>query len=258
MSCEDMHDLLHAYLDGELDLVRAVAMEQHLQACHACAQAYTQQRALRSAVQASALYYAAPESLQRRLQSALRTASTPAAKPSLFPWRWWSAAAAVALVVFMTWRLAAVLTGPAPDNFLIQELISSHVRALMVDHMTDVASTDQHTVKPWFEGKLDFSPPVYTLTEQGFALVGARLDYLANRPVAALVYQRQQHAINLFIWPATPAAPRTAAAVTRQGYNLTHWATADLTYWAISNLNQRELWEFVRLLQHQQALTASP
>ena len=119
----------------------------------------------------------------------------------------------------------------------------------MATHLTDVTSSDQHTVKPWFEGKLPFAPPVQDWAAQGFPLVGGRLDYLGDRPVAALVYQRQQHIINLFLWPATPDGAPGETRRTRHGYNLIHWTTADMTYWVVSNLNMRELQEFVRLVQ---------
>jgi anti-sigma factor RsiW len=131
---------------------------------------------------------------------------------------------------------------------MLQNVIAGHVRSLMVNHLTDVASSDRHTVKPWFEGSLDFSPPVPDLTTQGFPLIGGRLDYLASHPVAALVYRRHQHAINLFIWPITRDTPRQQQHVTRQGYNLITWTTADLAYWAISTLNMAELKTFVSMV----------
>ena len=121
----------------------------------------------------------------------------------------------------------------------------------MVDYLTDVTSSDSHTVKPWFEGKLNFSPPVPELTVQGFRLVGGRLEFLGERPVAALVYQRREHVINLFTWPAQPEAGGHETMVTRQGYHLAHWRVSGMSYWAVSNLNQRELREFVRAVRQQ-------
>jgi anti-sigma factor RsiW len=123
----------------------------------------------------------------------------------------------------------------------------------MASHMTDVSSSDKHTVKPWFNGKLDFSPSVTDLTDQGFPLVGGRLDYLANRPVAALVYQRRGHFINLFIWPIAPAPDTDQKTSPRQGYHLVHWTKSEMTYWAVSDLNQRELEEFVQRIRSQAA-----
>src|SRR5205823_13277185 len=141
------------------------------------------------------------------------------------------------------------LQRPGTDQLLAAQLIASHVRSLMANHLTDVASSDQHTVKPWLDAKLDFAPPVVDLASEGFPLIGGRLDYFDNRPVAALVYQRQQHVINLFVWPAAPAAAEPESTITRQGYHLVQWTTAGMTYWAISTLNEQEMQTFARVIQ---------
>jgi anti-sigma factor RsiW len=198
--------------------------------------------------------------LEHRIRTALvesapaasrATAPTPVAtarKRPMFSWEFLAVAASLALVAVMAVRFTLRPENPSPDDELLaQEVLASHVRSLMVNHLTDVPSTDQHTVKPWFDGKLDFSPPVDNLSAQGFPLVGGRLDYLAARPVAALVYQRRKHFINLFIWPS--AGQTAEKAVMRQGYNLIHWTRAGMAYWAVSDLNYSELTEFVRLIQ---------
>ena len=132
---------------------------------------------------------------------------------------------------------------------LASDIVSSHVRSMMANHITDVSSSDSHTVKPWFSGRLDYSPPTKDLTEQGFRLIGGRLDYLDGRPVAALVYQRSQHFINLFVWPSNSLAIREQEQLARQGYNLIHWTMSGMTYWLISELNLTELNECARLLK---------
>ena len=249
MNCHEIQDLLHGYLDDELDVVSSLAIERHLQDCALCAQTYSNYQALRAALRANALSFQAPPHLHKRVRSAVRRART-ADHTRLWgwSWQWLGACAALALLTLVLWRLWPIPLGVVTDGRLTQDLVSSHVRSLMVSHLTDVTSADQHTVKPWFEGKLDFSPVVADLTAEGFPLVGGRLDYLDHRPVAALVYRRRQHVINLFIWPAS----RQVGAETirqYQGYTLQHWTAAGMTYWAVSDLNDSELREFVRLVQ---------
>ncbi len=258
MNCHEIQDLLHGYLDDELDVVSSLAIERHLQDCAMCAQTYNNAQALHSALRTSPLSLQAPLHLHKRVRSAVRRAS-PAARPHLreWSWRWLGACAALALLAVALWRLWPIPFGAVTDGRLAQDIVASHVRSLMVSHLTDVTSSDQHTVKPWFEGKLDFSPVVEDLTGYGFPLVGGRLDYLDNRPVAALVYRRRQHVINLFLWPA----PRQAGGETiclYQGYTLRHWTTAGMTYWAVSDLHDSELREFVRLVQQHTTPPSAP
>ncbi|MBI1762214.1 MAG: anti-sigma factor [Acidobacteria bacterium] len=252
MICPEAQDLLHAYHDGELDLVRSLAFERHLQTCQTCAQRYQTQQALRSAITTGGLYYQTPAKLQRRVQSAAR--ETNQTEPNSWPvwWRWLGVGASLAAIAVLILTFRPWLTRPAAADLVTQEIISAHVRSLMAEHLTDVASSDRHTVKPWFNGRLDFSPPVTDLTERGFPLIGGRLDYLNNRPVAALVYRRQQHIINLFVWPSTQTSPNIALnPVTRQGYHLFRWVSAGLIFLAISDLNEKELAEFVQLARTQ-------
>ncbi len=255
MSCQTTQKLLEGYLDGELDLLRNVEIEEHLRECPACSEVYQSHQALRSAVRAGAPYFKAPAELEKRVRSAVRQAAKAEPAPRATSWGWLSIAAAAAVVLVLVWTLPRGL-GPSGDELLTREVVSSHVRSLMAAHLTDVASTDQHTVKPWFNGKLDFSPPVRDAAKEGFPLVGGRLDYLAGRSVAALVYQRRQHFINVFIWPATPGADATEKTQARQGYNLVHWTRSGMTYWAVSDLNRSELQQFVQLVRSE--LPASP
>ncbi len=267
MRCEETHDLLSAYLDQELDVVRHTDMAQHLDTCPQCAHAYTAQQAVQSALRTGSLYMTAPVHLEKRVRSAVRRARKADTRAEEWSWRWlsewWSwqwlsVGAGLAVVVLLAWQHLPVLTGPGAEESFLQEVVSSHVRSLMANHLTDVASSDQHTVKPWFDHTVDFSPPVIDLTAQGFPLLGGRLDYLGNRPVAALIYQRQQHVINLLLWPAPHDARGGEHTVVRHGYTLLHWTTSGMTYWAISNLNRHELQIFAHVVQQHATLTPSP
>src|SRR5881398_1184742 len=170
---------------------------------------------------------------------------------SEMPWNWLALAAAIILAAIIVSNLLPRLQQPGSDQFLATQLIASHVRSLMANHLTDVPSSDQHTVKPWLDAKLDFAAPVVDLSGEGFPLIGGRLDYLDNHPVAALIYQRRKHFINLFVWPTTPADSKARETVTREGYNLLHWIEGDFTYWAVSDVNVSELQNFKRSFEQQ-------
>jgi mycothiol system anti-sigma-R factor len=248
LNCQETQNLIHAYLDGELDLVRCLEIERHFQDCSICSRAYANQKALQAAVRQSAPYFKGPLDLKNRIRSSLRKSQRTTTTHLLISYRGWlGVAASVALAVVLTWGLVRSLSGPSTQDLLVRAVVSNHIRSLMASHLVDIQSSDQHTVKPWFNGKLDFSPPVKDFTKQDFRLVGGRLDYLDNRPVAALVYQRRQHTINLFIWPASSNLEVQPKTLSRQGYHLIHWAQAGLTFWAISDLNLGELQDFVQL-----------
>ncbi|HEV2946952.1 MAG TPA: anti-sigma factor [Gemmataceae bacterium] len=248
MTCQDMQHLMHGYFDHELDLVRNLEMEGHLQTCPACAQALANYRSLQGALRNDAFYFKAPDSLETRIRSSLRKT---AYRTRPLPLRIWARVGAIAASILIVFALGWMATrgGVSTKDLLSREIVSSHVRSLMAMHLTDVPSSDQHTVKPWFKGQLDFSPPVKDLSKEDFALVGGRLDYIGDRPVAALVYQRRKHVINLFIWPSTPDSATNPPALTRQGYHLIRWTEGGLAYWAISDLNEKELEEFVQLVR---------
>ena len=251
MNCKNAENLIDGYVDGELDLVRNLEIEDHIQDCVSCAQDYKNHQMLRNGIKTGSLYFKAPADLQTRIQLSLRKATKAEGRAWVLPKWWLNIAAPMAAAAVMVLALVPFLRGPSADDLLAREIVSSHVRSLMASHLADVPSSDQHTVKPWFAGKVNFSPPVEDLAKQGFSLIGGRLDYLDNRPVAALIYQRQKHFINLFIWPSESDSAVETKTVSRQGYNLSHWTRSGMTYWAASDLNNAELQEFVQLLQNQ-------
>jgi mycothiol system anti-sigma-R factor len=262
MNCEEATKLMDGYLDGELDPITSQTIEQHLRECPKCDQAYKIHGSLIRVIGNAAPYYKAPAELRERIQSLLRdeiaerpTRNVARDAQPLFPrrqprprailwetsWNWLALAAAILLAAIIGWNLLPRLQRPGTDQLLATQLIASHVRSLMANHLTDVASSDQHTVKPWLDAKLDFAPPVVDLASEGFPLIGGRLDYLDNRPVAALVYQRRKHFINVFVWPGETGAARPAMAMSHQGYQLLHWADSDFNYWAVSDVNVNDL-----------------
>jgi anti-sigma factor RsiW len=251
MNCEEVRSFLGAFTDRELDLARSLEIERHLRECAACPGEYDRLRALSSAVKNGATYFELPTALEQRIRTALRQAAPSADRPATRSrprqpmWRPIAIAASAAFVMLASWNLAGRFSR-SPDDLVARDLIASHVRSLMANHLTDVASSDQHTVKPWFDGKVDFSPPVEDLAAHGFALIGGRLDYVQNRPVAALVYQRRKHFINLYIWPSGRQSEVAERTMSIQGYNLIHWSKSGLDYWAVSNLASGELEDFVR------------
>jgi mycothiol system anti-sigma-R factor len=261
VSCKLTQRFVPGYLDGELDLSRTIEMETHLQTCGECARELEKQQALRAALQRGSLAYAAPEGLRERIQSSLRASTSAEAPERASGWhaiqflrpllllRWAGAFAVLALFAVTAWQLLPGLRGPTSDQRLAVEVLTSHVRSLEANHLMDVVSTDQHTVKPWFDGKLDFSPPVEDLASDGFPLVGGRLDYLEGREVAALVYQRRKHFINVFVWPDAAGSSSAQTLKSQQGYNLMRWSRGGFQFWAVSDVSAQDLAEFVRLLQ---------
>ena len=251
MGCEEIRELIDAYADSELDLVSSVSVERHMQVCEDCLRAHQNLQALRSLMHDESLYFRPSAGLRKHITSALRGEVKIERRLPVASWRWLAAAASVALVAIATLTFVPRPKGPSSEDLVAQEVISNHVRSLMEPHNpVDVPSSDQHTVKPWFNGKLDFSPAVENPADQGFPLVGGRLDYLGGRSVAALVYQRRQHYINLFIWPSSDAQEIPEKSMRRQGYNLLHWEKSGMGYWAISDLDEAELRQFEEILQN--------
>jgi Predicted transmembrane transcriptional regulator (anti-sigma factor) len=246
MNCQSIRKLIDGYLDEELDLVNHLEIENHLSDCAACSDEYENRRALKSAFDES-FYFHAPAGLRKKIQTELRRSGSESTRRQFWQWRWLALAGPAAAIILLSFFL--LREGPANNEPLVAEMVSNHVRSMMVNHLTDVPSTDQHTVKPWFEGKLNFSPPVINLDSQGYTLIGGRLDYAAGRPVAALVYQRRQHIINLFIYPSTGNVSSESKVSTQQGFNLIHWEKSGMAFWAVSDLNVDELRDFANDIQ---------
>jgi anti-sigma factor RsiW len=251
MNCEEIQKLLDGYVDSELDLVNHLQIEQHLGECSECTVAHENLVTLRSALSGDEFYYSAPSDLRARIRSSLREAEPKTERASFWSWRWTPVfASLLVLAAVAVMLLTFVRPSRSNDELLAQEFVSAHIRSMMVEnHLKDVQSTDQHTVKPWFDGKLDFAPPVVDLAAQGFPLTGGRLDYADGHPVAALVYGRRQHVINLFIYP-TPAADSQNKVLEHQGYNVIHWNRSGMTFWAVSDVNVGELQTFATALQN--------
>ena len=242
LHCSARHTAIHGYLDHELEPAAAAEMAEHLQRCAACRGVYAQAKLLSVSVKRHAPYYPAPDLLLRNVFAPPPTATRNR----------WAAVGTWLAPVFSTAALGLALVlyvaTPSADKAWMEDAVSSHVRALMAEHLNDVVSSDRHTVKPWFSGKLDFSPPVEDLAAQGFPLLGGRLDYLQNQPAAALSYGRAKHVINLFILPSA-AADTPREEVSLRGYNLVAWQHGHMRFIAVSDVEARELQTFSQLIE---------
>ena len=246
MDCAQTRTYIESYADRELDPVTSIAVEKHLANCAACARALTRLTALSSLIRDAAPYHAVPPRLSERVRKRVGTKTPESArdKPPLW-WRWLQPALLVASTAIVTWIVATQMNTGVQRDVLAEAVITSHARSIVTSHLTDVASSDRHTVKPWLSAKLDYSPPVTDLAAVGFPLVGGRLDYFNNRPVAALVYKRREHVINLFVWPENDGRALAPGETTsRQGYQMLHWSQNGMMLWAISDLNAKELKAF--------------
>jgi anti-sigma factor RsiW len=248
--------LVQAELDGELDAAEAAALAAHRAGCPICQAAAIELVRARSLI-GDGLHETMPADLRVRMLARIaaarreQAADSPAPAPGRSRFRrdwagwsrgWWGSlgsfgvgAACAAVLAFLVW---------APgEASLADQVVAGHIRALQPGHLADIASTDRHTVKPWFDGRIDFAPPVKDLVADRFPLEGGRLDYLAGRPVAAMVYRRDRHVVDLFVWPADPGGPSPAFAQV-QGYNVVHWTADGMTLWAVSDLEPGQLREF--------------
>ncbi len=248
-ACADWEARLSGLIDDELDAAHAAEVEAHAAGCTGCSAALEHARSLRTAFRSGGVRARAPDRLSVRLDAAVRAASipTPARRARAGERAFWGAGGA--LIAIAACAVLAVGVAPAMQTASLErELVAGHVRSQLAGHLTDVVTSDQHVVKPWFGGKLDFSPPVVDLADQGFPLVGGRLDYIGGRTVAAIVYRRGRHVINLFVWPdAAPGGPPEDKP--GDGYTLLHWSRAGMTFWAVSDVNETDLRAFQALLE---------
>jgi len=240
VNCEGVRQYIDAYVDRELGAETATSVRDHLRECQDCRRRVGEWEALSHLIQ-GAPFYSAPDRLRARVSAQVRRFRVVR---SAFIW----AAAAVVLLSVVAGIDLLRSTGTR-DDVIATEVVDSHVRSLLANHLLDVQSTDQHTVKPWFLGRLNFAPPVVDLAGVGFPLLGGRLDYLQGRPVAALIYQRQKHTINVFICPDDGRASPAAGSRTLRGFGVHHWSRDGMSFWAVSDLSDVELSDFVRAMQ---------
>jgi anti-sigma factor RsiW len=251
MTCDEAEILLHALIDGELDAGHARDVEEHIAGCPSCAEQLRSYREMSQAIAGAGVRYTAPAELRRRIEASLPQpqAQTQLQKqPQTFApnrrsvLRGFAMGSAVSAIAAT--GLVAIVLRNDDDQRIMSEVVSAHLRSLQAGHLTDVISTDQHTVKPWFNGRLDVSPPVIDLTSQGFTLIGGRLDYIDARAIGAIVYRRRQHIINLFVAQTSNTESRAAKIETIQGFNIRYWSDRGLNYWAVSDIGVDELAEF--------------
>jgi len=248
--CSEWELMLHGFVDNELDAAHSLQIERHVAGCSHCAQQLESLKTLKQRIAQPGVHWRTPDHVRAQVLAAISQEAAVAARAParagfsalefVRKWLFVPSLAALAASLFL-------VIGPMNDRTSISdEVVASHVRSLLVDHLTDVATSDQHTVKPWFNGKIDFAPPVVDLVREGFPLQGGRVDYIGGRVVAALVYKRQSHVINLFVWPTSADATATAirTASSRDGYNIENWRAGGLNFWAVSDGNADDLARF--------------
>jgi anti-sigma factor RsiW len=257
MTCEESEVLLHALIDGELDAGHVREVEAHLATCPACTEKLETFGAIREAMAAAHLKEAAPANLRRRIEAAMPAPATRAAevnnargKSWRTTWRTFFGGFTIgtALSAAVAASLVIAVFRDDQNRQITGEIVSAHLRSLQPNHLTDVETSDQHTVKPWFNGRIDVSPPVIDLTAEGFTLIGGRLDYINGEEVASVVYRRRKHVINLFVAQQLGAAVHGEKRDTAHGFNVRHWTEGGLDFWAVGDINAGELDEFCQKL----------
>jgi anti-sigma factor RsiW len=242
MNCSTCRPLLGAYLDGEIDAAGCVEIEAHLAGCAGCSAQLEAARELSLVLRARASRPVPRPEFERALEDSFGARRRGPARRTL------ALASACAASLLLGWLLAFASFGPRAQTSLAGEVVAAHVRSLQADHLVDVASSDRHTVTPWFQGKLPFAVASRDLAEHGFALAGGRLDLVGGRPAAALAYRRGPHAVNVFVWSSdAPDAPLEVAHL--RGYSMPHWTRAGLEHWIVSDADESGLVELAHLLE---------
>ena len=250
MTPETARVLLHAFIDGELDAASTIELKAQIDVSPALRQELARLSALQSSVQTLASRFNAPPQLTQRVFAAL-PAAQPKGLPAGIP-SWWrtlaigTTATAMALLI---WNLSSTFVSRGDNSTLLEEVVSAHVRSLMADHLTDLTSTERHSVKPWLSNRLDFAPPVHDFASEGFSLLGGRLDYVGGKPAAAIVYRHRQHLINVFVWPSAESSDSPIRISNHRGYNSTNFNSGGMSYWTVSDLNSDDLRKLANLLQ---------
>ena len=242
MQCEEVRPRLDAYLDGELAETEKTLLRGHLESCPECGPEIAALERLRDGIRQAAPDYRAPAELRSRIRFALRREAAGGAPIISRAPGWLAYAASILIAVAVGSGGTVLLTGERQDDTIANEVIDSHLRSLLGTHLTDIASSDKHTVKPWFAGRTDFSPPGVDLAAEGFPFIGGRLDLIRGKPVPALVYRAGKHIINVFVLPARPGD--FGETLARRGYTLRPWDEGDLGYWAVSDASPDEFGKF--------------
>jgi len=249
MDCVRASTLLHPCVDHELDAVHIKEMEAHLEACVSCRQRHEENVTLRSLLQGRAPRYAASVHLRSKIRALMRSARRGSRLREFAAPGWLGFGGALAATVLLTSAITYYSILPSHTDRVVDEVVATHVRSLITNRLADVESSDQHTVKPWFNGKLDFSPPVKELAAQGFPLVGGRLDYVDRRPIAALLYRHQQHWVSVFVWPDQSSNEAALRNFSKRGYQITQWSGDGLRFYVISDITSSEMSRLVALLR---------
>src|SRR6266446_8588270 len=251
MNCNEATTLVAAYADGEIDGLRSDFLKKHLLGCGGCTAQYQSVLALRAQLRTDVPYFPASPALRARVHATLgatRAALPSRPRPATDRWRWLTGGAlAGCTATMLAWVLGTAVIDWRTNDDLATEVVASHVQATLGNHLIEVASSDRHTVKPWLSARLDYSPPVQDLANEGFTLIGGRLDYLERRPVATLVYRYRQHTIDVFVRPETSHAPMSAPRAVR-GFNVTRASGPSMDWLAVSDAEPAVLSAFVQRL----------